>query len=865
MNRPSKVIVIFVLTLLTLFLTACGGGGGGGSGATSASSAASSAPVTFAPATVTANVASGTSATITIRASTTDVSLFSSALYVFVVDSAHVLAPSVELAPIDAKTMSATLHTLPTLAPGRYQGTFQVQLCNDTNCQSQVRGSPVALPYDLTITEGPLQLAASIATAASIHRGAAGPGPVTVSVSGPSTTWTASTTSTWLQIASGSGKGAGSFNVSYSPQSLPEGNYASDVTVRSSDGQTATLPFTLEVLPTQFVINSGIPSFSAINGTSIAEQILSFALDNNVPSAWTATNSASWLITSPLSGTTPASVTLQPDPTRGPLASGTYSADLVLSSTGVASKTVTTQLALSKPTLAAPSASITLGGPKGRDIATAQSVLVSLNTGTNSWPYVLSTLPAWLSATTTTGSVNQAGTNLTVSPVPASVTAGSTSATVSVTATVNGDSVVLPITVNMNADQRRLLPSEWGVAFASSPTGTLLSRTLTISDNFSGNLAWSASSDVAWLSVTRGGNTAGSANLVLSADPSTLPAEALSYANVTVSTATSGVEPAVVRVALWKSASGLAAMTKLSVNYSNIIADKIRPYVYANNGGTTVDVYNAYTAQKVAAISNVGAALGQMTVAQDGSRLYVLDTAARSMAVVDLDSLVMTATWSLDNAVNYSTSVLAIHPNGVEVVLVGDGTAYANGRSLSRTYMGGPFAATSDGRTVLTLSGRYEVDYSAMSGGVLFVKNLNPIFGSSGGNARDVAVNRDGTHVYEASGGGVQVGGYTQYRCDSIDPVSGTSFGALPGGSPYPNNVEVTVDGRAICGIGSGSGTFDFWVHAPNGALIQGYKVAGQGYGTGLKTQQMVVTPDGFIVAAVTDYPVIAFVPIGGP
>jgi hypothetical protein len=30
-------------------------------------------------------------------------------------------------------------------------------------------------------------------------------------------------------------------------------------------------------------------------------------------------------------------------------------------------------------------------------------------------------------------------------------------------------------------------------------------------------------------------------------------------------------------------------------------------------------------------------------------------------------------------------------------------------------------------------------------------------------------------------------------------------------------------------------------------------------------TQQMVVTPDGFIVAALTDDPFIAFVPIGGP
>jgi hypothetical protein len=815
--------------------------------------------LSFAPTTVTANVESGTSATITVRATTTDVSLFSSGLYVFVADSARVLAPSVELAPIDATTMSATLHTLPTLAPGRYQGSFQVQLCNDANCQSQVRGSPVALPYDLTITERPLQVAASTTTSTSIHRGAAGPSPVSVSVFGPSGTWTASTASAWLQIASGSGTGAGTFNVSYSPQSLPEGNYTSDVTVRSSDGQTASLSFTLEVLPTQFVLNSGIPSFSAINGAPIAAQMLSFALNNDVPSAWTATNSAPWLIASPLSGTTPGNITLQPDPTRGPLASGTYSADLVLSSTGIASKTVTTQLALSKPTLSAPSAAITLGGPKGRDM-TAQSLLVSLNTGINSWPYVLSGLPAWLSSTTAAGSINQAGANLTVAPVPANVTAGSTSATVSMTATVNGDSVVLPLTVNLNADQRRLRPSEWGVAFASSPTGTLLSRTLTVSDNFSGNLAWSASSDAAWLSVTRSGNTVGSASLVLSADASTLPTETLSYANVTVSTSTNGVEPAVVRVALWKSARGLASMAQLSVNYSHIIADKIRPYVYANNGGTNVDVFNAYTAQKIATISNVGAALGQMTVAHNGSRLYALDTAARSLAVVDLDSLTKVATWSLDKAVDWSTSVLAVRPNGVEVVLVGDGTAYSNGRSLGVTSIYGQMVSTANGQEVLTYGARFGLDYSAMSGGVLYASLLNYVNSASGGNLRDVAISQDGTHAYTASGGGVASGGY---KCASIDPVGGSFIGALPGGEAYPNNVEVTADGRAICGISGWYAASDFWVHSPNGALIQGYKIAG--YARALKDQQMVVTPDGFIVAALTDDPLIAFVPIGGP
>ena len=132
---------------LVVALAACGGGGGGSDGG---------AALTFSPATVTANVASGTSATITVRATATDTSIFSGTVYVYIVDSAHVLTSSVELTSVDSRTVSATIHTLPTLAAGRYQGTFQIHLCNDASCASQVRGSPVPLPYDLTITPAPL-------------------------------------------------------------------------------------------------------------------------------------------------------------------------------------------------------------------------------------------------------------------------------------------------------------------------------------------------------------------------------------------------------------------------------------------------------------------------------------------------------------------------------------------------------------------------------------------------------------------------------------------------------------------------------------------------------------------------------------
>jgi len=852
-------IQILQLFLLSLLVSSCGGGAGGSGG--------SGAAVSFSPTSISANIAYGTSATLTVRATASDASMFSRTLYVLVVDSAGLLLPSIDLAAIDASSLSATLHTTPTLAEGRYQGSFQVHLCGDSHCAKEYSGSPVALPYDITIVPAPLQAIPAISTSATVHHGAATTGSVNVSVSGPSLPWTATTSATWLHIVGGSGTGTGTFTVNYLTSALSEGNYSDSVTVRSSDGQTVVLPFSLAVLPTNFVVTSGTPIFNAINGAPIDPQTLNFALDNSVPISWSATNSAAWLLATPLSGTTPAAVTLQPDPTNGPLSSGSYTADLVLSAAGIPSKTVSPQLTLTKATLSAPAVAVTLGGAKGRDLTTPQTLAVSLNTGTTAWPFTLTGLPAWLSSTTTTGNVSQSGTTLSFVPQAASVTPGSTSATVSMSSNINGDTVTLPITVNMNADQHRLLPSEWGVAMASSPTGTTLTHTVSISDNFGGTQNWSASSDVAWLSVTTNGDTGASPNLVLTANPTTLPNETVSYAKVTVSAATAGIDPFVIRVALWKSATGLAAITSLPQQYTNIIADTIRPYVYVNNGGTTIDVFNAYTAQKITTVANAGAALGQMSVSPDGQRLYALDTAAKSMAVVDLTTLTKTTSWALVNAVGQNSSVLAFRPNGVDVVLVGDGTAYVGGNSIGGGHVSGDLLlTTADGKYVFDGLGgrRLSADYSAMSGGALFTPFVNYLNLYSGGNHQDTAINKTGTRVYTASGGGTFGDtGFMGYKCAAIDVASGTLIGALPGGEAYPNNVEVTADGRVICGIDGVYEPYDIWVHSPNNALLQGYKFAG--YAKGLLPRQMVVTPDGLVVVGLTNDPLIAFVPIGGP
>lgn len=837
-------------------VTACGGGGGGGGGG--GSSPGAPALLSFNPSTVTANVEIGTSATLTVRATARDTSQFSSTVYVFVVDTAQVLTSDVQISAIDATNVSATLHTRPALALGRYQGNFQVKLCRDSACASEFAGSPVALPYDITVANAPLRASLVSTAPTSVHRGETLSTSSNFSVTVKDLAWTAQAADSWLQVVNGSGTGNGNFQLRYLTTGLAEGNYASSVTVTTSDGQSVKLPISMQVLPVSFVLTSGIPSFNAVNGAPIAAAPLSFDVDNKVASNWSARSLAQWLSLSPTSGVTPGTLSLQPDPSRGSLVSGSYSGEVVLSSAGIADKSVVAQLKLTLPTLSSTATSVTLGGDSGHDFSTPQKVTLALNTGSNTWPFTVSGLPAWLSSASVSNSVGQAGTELSFTPVVDKLAAGSNAAVVMAKAVVNGDTVSLPLTVNINADQRRLLAGEWGVALASSPVGTTLTRSIRISDNYGGTLNWTANADVPWLTVSASGTTGG--QLSLSADPASLPDNAVSYATVTLATTAPNVLGATVRVALWKSSSAGTATTTLAKSYKHLTADRLRPYVYANSGATDIDVYNAYSGQKVRTLAGVGAALGEMTVSLDGSRLYALDTAAAKMQVVDLLTNASLPSVDVGIAVNHTTGLTAARPNGTEVVFLGNGRAYdAAGRQLSTSAVYGQhLQPTLDGQALVSLGGRYNLDYSSLAGGMVLSKLAASVGNGSGGNLQAVAINADGSRMYAASGGGVFNGGY---KCEVDNGATGAYIGALPGGEPYPNNVVVTRDGRPICGLDGIYATYDIWVHSPAGALLKGYKVSG--YAKGLLARQMVVTPDGLVVVALSEDPLIAFVPIG--
>lgn len=843
---------------LSIVLSACGGGGGGSSTSDNANANPSSrgAILSFSPSTLTASIETGTSASLTVRASVLDPSRFSSSVYVIVADNANVLSPGVELSRIDQTTFLATLHTSPSITVGHQTGSFQVKLCNDPNCTSEVNGSPIPLPYDLTVTPPPLKATVSNATAITVHRHEASAYQVGVSVVGPSEPWRATSSAPWLQVSGGTGKGAGAFTVSYATQGLAEGQYQGTITVTSDDGQSTTLPFSVEVLPAEFRIIGDIPTFTAINGAPLSGQVLSFDVNNGVPTDWMASTTASWLSLSDSAGTSPSRISLQLTPSANTLASGSYLAEIVLTAADIPAKSIVSQLTLIKPTLTTTTTAITLGGPKGRDLNVSQDVTIRLNTGANKWPYVLSGIPDWLTVTPTSGLINEAGITLTLTPVPGALTAGLQTATVTVTASVSGDTITLPLQVNVDADQQRVMPARWAAAITFLPTITSNIRPIRISDNNGKTLSWTATTDTPWLTTSNNG-----IDLYLSVDSESLPFNTLSYANITVKADKPHIAPAVIRVAVWRNATNPQEAFALPQAYTNVVADKLRPYVYAHNGGSTIDVFNIYTRQKVASIASGGHVLGQMDVAQDGARLYALDLTAQAISVFNLDTMTMEASsWPVLNTVQRTTSVLVTRTNGADLVALGDGTVYVKGRYVGTSGLSGPLAATQGGRSLSSTTARTSIDYSAMSGGTFFAGSTYALDSRTLGDPVDIAISQEMlSRGVVASSGGAQA---SSNGCVAMGLLAASYDGMLAMDAP-PTNAEITANGSTlICGISNKTSDYDVRLYASSQDVGPRHALRLAGMGHELLPRQLVLSADDFLLIGLTTDPKLIFVPM---
>jgi hypothetical protein len=870
--RPARAAVPFLF--VAALLTACGGGGGGGSsGGGDTGTPAASPALTFSPATVTASIGAGTSQTLNVVATVVRPADFANAGTVFatLTDTTGVIQASAQVIRDSDTQYHAVLQTAPALAAGNYKGNFSVKLCRDSGCASQFPGSPMSLPYDFTVVpagQATFSAVSALPLTATAQLGGAAPASVAVTISAAGRSWTASTGgAAWLKLDSASGSGNGTLNVSYDATGLAAGQYSTTLTVTASDNQSAALPVALTVLPSGLVLGSNSITFNAINGAPIASQIVSLDTDNKISANWTASSSAGWLGVSPTAGATPATTVLTVDPTVGKLASGTYTGNITVVPQGLATRTLPVTLNLSQATLLASSNSITLGGAYGRSFGGSQTLNLSLNTGTNSWPWSMVSLPAWATASVASGTVNQVLSSTVLAAKPANANVGVTSSLMSLFALVNGDLVAAPVLLTLNKDTHKLLPAETAVAFASTPGWTRLTRTIKVTDNYDSFGGMTATSNQPWLVVGVNGD-----KLILTADPTPMLNDTLSTATITLQASdpdASAPEP--IRVALWKGAATPSGKTVVPLSYTNVITDPARPYAYVHNGGAVIDVYNLYTGLKEASMAGFSAHLGDMAAGLNGDYLYVVDIDNSRITEVSLATRAISRQLPLATAGTKATRLKVARPNGVEVLLLSDGQAFltATFAALPKLPLstGGTLAASGDGKLVVQQDegGASSVqhtsialDYAALNNGTLYSARVPKASHTSPGTlGQDLLVrlnSSDKLLIYSASS--------TPKSCSVMLADDLGVQGYLPIGDATPNNIEVGVDGRIFCGGAVKSDSSDIWMYDGTGAtLLKQFKLGS--VGKQLLPRQMALSGDGWIVVGITDDGAVTIFPVG--
>lgn len=140
-SARSEVFARSALLMLALLLGACGGGG--------KDSSSSNPGLRFVPSTINETLFEGDAREFTVKAFPQQD--FAGYLAVIIEDSAGVIRSDPTISDNGDGSYSAVFKTVQNLAPGRHSGQFVVKLCRDSACSTQHTGSPMSLPYVLTV------------------------------------------------------------------------------------------------------------------------------------------------------------------------------------------------------------------------------------------------------------------------------------------------------------------------------------------------------------------------------------------------------------------------------------------------------------------------------------------------------------------------------------------------------------------------------------------------------------------------------------------------------------------------------------------------------------------------------------------
>jgi uncharacterized protein (TIGR03437 family) len=209
-------------------------------------------------------------------------------------------------------------------------------------------------------------------------------------VGGSAVPFTASAVSTgnWLSVMPASGTSPATVTVSISPANLTPATYTGAVTVTPMAAPALTVAVLLTVTYPSVSVSQASLTFAYQTGGAIpAAQIIQV---NSVGSAQEFTaqilnaSSGNWLSITPLSGVTPATLSVSVSPSA--FAAGTYMAVISLAAAGgTVAQTIPVTLTIAVPTLALPSITAVVNAASFSSGAVAQGEIVTIG-GTNLAP-----------------------------------------------------------------------------------------------------------------------------------------------------------------------------------------------------------------------------------------------------------------------------------------------------------------------------------------------------------------------------------------------------------------------------------------------------------------------------------------------
>jgi hypothetical protein len=237
-------------------------------------------------------------------------------------------------------SLSVSLNTTG-LTAGTYNGSVTIAAPGAGN-------SPLTVPESLTVVNPSIVPSQSSLTF-NYATGGTAPAAQNLSItsSGSALSYTVSASGgTWLSVTPASGTTPGSVSVSVNITGLAVGTYSGSITIAATGAANTpvTVPVTLRVtLPALTATPSTLTFSYTRGGTAPAAQSVSIT-SNGSALSYTVSSSATWLVVTPTSGTTPGSVSVSINTTG--LAAGTYTGTVTITSSGASNSPRTVSVTL---------------------------------------------------------------------------------------------------------------------------------------------------------------------------------------------------------------------------------------------------------------------------------------------------------------------------------------------------------------------------------------------------------------------------------------------------------------------------------------------------------------------------------------